>query len=429
MDWGKQNEKKSVLSWAFYDWANSAFSTTVVAAFFPLFFKRYWSAGAELSESSLQLGIANSLASVIVAALAPLLGAIADQGSAKKKFLIFFAMLGIVMTGSLYMVAAGDWAMAVLLFVLAFVGFSGSNIFYDSLIVSVARPEKMDFVSALGFSLGYLGGGLLFTLNILMVLWPETFGLADTSQAIRISFITVAVWWALFSIPLILFVEEPRSKNQARGLAALRAGCRQLVTTFHEIRQLRMVFLFLLGYWFYIDGVDTIIRMGMDYGMNLGFDDNSLIIAILLLQFVGFPAAIAFGKIGEKLGTRNGIFIGIGVYIAVTIWGFFMNQVAEFYGLAIAIGLVQGGVQSLSRSFYTQLIPQNKAAEFFGFYNMLGKFAAVIGPVLMGWVHVLTGSPRYGILSLILLFAIGGFLLFRVDAEKGRRMAAEMEKV
>ncbi len=417
---------KRVLSWAFYDWANSAFATTVMAVFFPMFFKKYWSAGTDVNTSTFQLGLANSLASIIVAALAPFLGAIADKGSAKKKFLLFFAAMGIVMTGSLYFVAMGDWPMAIAIYVLATIGFSGGNIFYDSLIVSVAEPKKMDIVSALGYSLGYLGGGLLLVLNVAMVQWPDFFGLSDESAAVRASFISVAIWWAAFSIPILLFVKEPRIESASPGWTAITAGFRQVISTFREIRKLRTVSLFLIGYWLYIDGVDTIIRMAVDYGMALGFDDKNLLMAILVTQFVGFPAAIAFGKIGEKLGTKAGIFIGIGVYIIVTIWGFFMDQVAEFYGLAIAIGLVQGGVQSLSRSFYTRIIPQDKAAEFFGFYNMLGKFAAVIGPFLMGWVGILTGNPRYSILSIIVLFIAGAAFLYAVDAEEGEKMAEDL---
>jgi len=421
-------DRKKVFSWAFYDWANSAFSTTVMAVFFPAFFKDYWSAGADVTESTFKLGVANSLASIVVAALAPLLGAIADRGSARKKFLLLFAFLGIVMNGALFLVARGDWAMAALLYVVAIIGFSGSITFSDALILSVAPREKMDFVSALGYALGYLGGGLLFVLNVCMVLWPGVFGLVDSDQAIRVAFLTVAVWWAVFSIPLFLFVEEAKTETSSSGLEAVGAGFRQLVATFREIRQLRMVSLFLVGYWFYIDGVDTIIRMAMDFGLSIGFDRNSLLVPFVITQFVGFPAAIAFGKIGEKLGAKTGIFIALGVYVGVTTWGYFMDSVAEFYGLAIAVGLVQGGVQSLSRSLYTQLIPRNKAAEFFGFYNMLGKFAAMLGPVLMGWIGLLTGNPRYGILSLIALFVVGGVLLYRVDVEKGREIAAEMER-
>jgi len=421
------NLDKKTISWAFYDWANSAFATTVIAGFFPVFFKQYWSTDAGTVLSTFRLGAANSLASLIIVALAPVLGAIADRGGAKKKFLLFFAMMGVVMTGSLYFVAKGDWTLAVLLYALGIIGFSGGNIFYDSLLINVSSPRKVDFVSALGFAMGYLGGGLLFALNVAMTLRPELFGLSGQSEAIRLSFISVAIWWAVFSIPIFLFVKEPVVSDASKGWQAISGGLRQLHKTFMEVRRLRIVFLFLLGYWLYIDGVDTIVRMAVDYGLSLGFDSNSLIVALLITQFVGFPSALAFGKIGEKYGPKTGIFIGIFVYIAVTIWAFFMTSVTEFYALAVAIGLVQGGVQSLSRSFYTRIIPKNKSAEFFGFYNMLGKFAAVIGPVLMGWIGVVFGNPRIGILSIVVLFVSGAVLLSFVNEKEGIRMAKALE--
>lgn len=416
---------KKIISWALYDWANSAFATTVMAGFFPVFFKQYWSAGRQVTVSTFHLGAANSAASIVIALLAPILGAIADHGSSKKKFLLFFASMGIVMTGSLYFVERGDWEIAVLLYVLAAVGFSGGNIFYDSLIVNVSTEEKLDFVSALGFSLGYLGGGLLFTLNVLMTLMPHSFGLSDASQAVRISFITVAIWWALFSIPLLLFVEEPKDEKRRNGQNVITAGFQQFWATFAKIRRLRVAFLFLIGYWLYIDGVDTIIRMAVDYGLSLGFSSKSLLTALLLTQFVGFPAAIAFGKLGERLGPKTGIYIALVVYLGVTVYATFMQRQFEFYVLAAVVGLVQGGVQSLSRSLYARIIPHSQSAEFFGFYNMLGKFAAVIGPLLMGWVSLLGGHPRYSILSISLLFVCGGVMLYFVDEKEGRRLAKE----
>ncbi len=420
---------KRVISWSLYDWANSAFATTVMAGFFPVFFKEYWSAGTEVSLSTLQLGAANSLGSIVVAALAPFLGAIADRGSARKRFLLFFSMMGIVMTGGLYFVTRGQWEMAAALYVIATIGFSGANIFYDALIVDIATEEKMDFVSALGFSFGYLGGGILFALNVCMVMFPQAFGLADTSTAVRLSFASVAVWWAIFSIPIFLFVDEPDTTGGAGGIGAVMEGFRQLNRTFREIRQLRVVLLFLVGYWLYIDGLDTIVRMAVDYGLSLGFTSKSLLLALLITQFVGFPAAIVFGRIGEKLGARVGIFIGIFVYVGVTVYGFFMEHEREFYFMAATIGLVQGGVQSLSRSFYTRIIPRSKSAEFFGFYNMLGKFAAVIGPFLMGWVSVLTGNPRYSIFAVAALFLAGGTVFYFVDEREGRRLAHDLEKL
>ncbi|MDS4021994.1 MAG: MFS transporter [Candidatus Competibacter sp.] len=416
-------DRRKAISWAFYDWANSAFATTVIAGFFPIFFKQYWSAGAPVTESTFWLGAANSLASLLIVFLAPVLGAIADRGGARKRFLLAFAALGIVMTGALYGVAQGRWIWAATFYILALIGFSAGNIFYDALLVGVAGQRKLDIVSALGYSLGYLGGGLLFALNVLMTLYPGWFGLADAAEGVRVSFVTVALWWALFAIPLLLWVPEPPAPDRVGGLAAIRAGFGQLRGTFREIRRLRVVGTFLLAYWLYIDGVDTVIHMAVDYGLALGFPADSLIVALLLTQFVGFPAAIAFGRLGERWGPRTGILIAIAVYFLITVWGYFIRYPWEFYALAAAIGLVQGGIQSLSRSLYARLIPAEKSGEFFGFFNMLGKFAAVLGPVLMGAVSLLSGNPRLSILSLLVLFAGGALLLARVDEAEGRRVA------
>lgn len=323
---GGELSKGRAVAWAFYDWANSAFATTVMAGFFPIFFKQYWAEGVEATESSFWLGAVNSTASLTIALLAPLLGAVADRGSTKKRFLLFFALMGVVMTGSLHFVAQGQWPLAALLYGLAFVGFAGGNIFYDSLIVVVAGEEKLDMVSALGFGLGYLGGGLLFAGNVLMTLNPQWFGLTDATQAVQVAFITVAVWWAVFTVPVLLFVPEVQDPQRLKGLAAVGAGFRQLKGTFREIRRLRMVGLFLLAYWLYIDGVDTVVVMAVDYGLSLGFSSNDLITALLIVQFVGFPAAIAFGKLGERLGAKTGIYIGIVAYTGITVWGYFMDQ-------------------------------------------------------------------------------------------------------
>ncbi|MGY8824413.1 MAG: MFS transporter [Candidatus Latescibacterota bacterium] len=422
-----ENNKK-IYAWAFYDWANSAYAASVMAAFFPIFFREYWNGDDDASQSTFKLGIANSLSSLVVVIIAPILGAIADQGGTRRQFLFTFAFLGILMTGCLYMVERGDWMLAMMVYVLATIGFSASNTFYDSLLVDIATADKVDFVSAFGYSLGYLGGGLLFAFNVYMVISPHTFNLPDSAAAVRYSFLGVALWWALFSIPIFLFVKEKPRKTRRKGWSAITGGYRQLSQTFSQVRQLRATLLFLVAYWLYIDGVDTIVRMAVDYGLALGFASNSLLVALGITQFVGFPAAIIFGKIGERMGARTGIFIGLGVYAGTTLWGYFMQDVWEFYILAVSIGLVQGGVQALSRSLYSRLIPRNKAAEFFGFYNMLGKFAAVIGPALMGWVGVMTGAPRASILSLILLFAAGGFLLARVDIDSGQRAARALEE-
>ena len=398
-----------------------------MAGFFPVFFKDYWCTGLAPPTSTFYLGTTNSLASLIIATMAPFLGAIADRGGTKKKFLFFFVLLGVVMTSSLYFIAQGSWFLGAGVYFFAIIGFYGGNIFYDSLIVTVAPEEKLDFVSSLGFALGYLGGGLLFSFNVFMILTPQTFGLYNSNEAIRISFLLVALWWMVFSIPLFVFVKEDKVSTTLRPINLVRSGFHQFFVTLKEIRKFKVVFLFLLGYWLYIDGVDTVILMAIDYGKSIGFSSQSLIVALLITQFVGFPAAIAFGKIGEKLGTKTGILIGISVYIGVTIWSYFMQRELEFYILAIIVGLVQGGVQSLSRSFYAKMVPKTKAAEFFGFYNMLGKFAAVIGPILIGWVSLISERPRYSILSLSVLFVAGAIILYFVDEKEGQRNARELE--
>ena len=430
------DSKKAVWGWAMYDWANSAFATTVIAGFFPVFFKQFWSAGADTTVSTARLGFANSAAGIIVALLAPVLGAIADKGTSKKKFLFFFAYMGVIMTSSLYMVSEGDWPMAVMLYVFASVGFSGGNVFYDSLLTEVASEKRLDSVSALGFSLGYLGGGILFAFNIWMTLSPELFGFADAGEAVRFSFLTVGVWWALFTVPVLVFVKEPRGEKSVSGVSAIKAGFNQLRSTLNEVRHLKTVFLFLAAYWLYIDGVDTIVRMAIDYGISIGFNSNDLILALLITQFVGFPSAIAFGYLGGKIGAKRAIFIAIAVYLFVSVWGAFIQSKNEFYILAVIIGLVQGGIQALSRSFYARIIPANKSAEYFGFYNMLGKFAAVLGPAVMGGVVLLVKSMGYSsniasrasISSISLFFIAGGILFYFVDEEKGKEEVKYLER-
>ncbi|MFQ6616663.1 MAG: MFS transporter [Fidelibacterota bacterium] len=424
-------ERKAVWGWAMYDWANSAFVTTVMSGFFPVFFKQYWSYGSDVNLSTARLGFANSLASLAVAISAPVLGAMADTASAKKKFLIFFAYLGVLMTAGLFLVHQGDWAWAVFIYVMGIIGFSGANVFYDSLLPTVADRSSIDRVSGLGFGMGYLGGGLLFALNVAMTRVPHVFGLSSDAEAVRYSFLSVAAWWGLFALFLIAWVDEPRRTTVLTFRQAARAGFGQFITTFKKIRHYRTVFLFLVAYWFYIDGVDTVIRMAVDYGLSLGFDDKDLIVALLITQFVGFPSAILYSRLGEIWGVRKAIFLAIGAYMAVTVWGIMMTNRTEFYVLAVVIGLVQGGIQALSRSYYARLIPREQAGEFFGFYNMLGKFAAIIGPVLMGVVGLIVRrllmppSPtdlerlqigqlasRWSIGSILLLFAVGGILFY-----------------
>ena len=442
-----EKNKKAIWGWALYDWANSAFATTVMAGFFPIFFKQFWSYGADVNVSTAQLGFGNSIASLIVAMMAPILGAIADKGTAKKKFLVFFAYLGVLMAAALFLVQKGQWALAIFVYVMGLIGFSGANVFYDSLLPSIVGEEKIDYVSGLGFSMGYLGGGLLFLINVLMTLMPQKFGLPDAAAAVRFSFLSVALWWGLFTLFTIFWVPEKKAASTDKsGESIVAAGFRQFAGTFKKIRHLRVVFLFLLAYWFYIDGVDTIIRMAVDYGLSLGFESNDLIVALLLVQFVGFPAALVFGKLGERWSVRKSIYLAIAIYMGVTVWGAMMTQKMEFYVLATVIGLVQGGIQALSRSYYSRLIPKNKAAEYYGFYNMLGKFAVILGPVLMGLVGLTARrilmpplptpeqviavgqlSSRWGIASILILFIVGAILFYFVDEEKGKQQAVLLE--
>ncbi len=433
--------QKPVWGWALYDWANSAFATTVMAGFFPLFFKEFWSVSADVNISTARLGFANAGAGLLVALMAPVLGAIADKGAMRKKFLIFFTYFGVLTTAALFFVQKGHWAWAAFLYMMGSIGFSGANIFYDALLPSVANEKRIDYVSGLGYALGYLGGGLLFLLNILMALWPRKFGLADTNAAIRFAFLTVAMWWGLFSIFTIVWLPRDISRLITPVKKQIvHEGFRQLAGTIKKIRSLKTVFLFLLAYWFYIDGVDTIIRMAIDYGLSIGFAVDHLIIALLMVQFIGFPAALLFGKLGERWGTRKAIFLAIGIYIGVTLWGAMIRNPGEFFILAAAIGLVQGGIQALSRSYYSRLIPHDNAAEFFGFYNMVGKFAAILGPAIMGIVGLAArrmllppfptieqvqqagqAAARWSIASILLLFFAGGILLYFVDEKRGKQ--------
>jgi len=412
--------RRPVIAWALCDWANSAFATTVIAGFFPVYFKQYWSAGTEAAVSTFQLGLANGIGSLVIALIAPLLGAMADRGGARLKMLAFFTLLGALMTALLYQVGQGEWVTAGLIYLLAGIGFSGGVIFNDALLVDVSEPREYDLVSAFGYSLGYAGGGLLLALNAAMVISPASFGLADAGAAVRIAFPMVAVWWLLFTVPALVWVTEQKPARPLRLPAAAVAGIRELRATIGEVRRYRPLVWFLLAYWMYIDGVNTIIRMAVDYGLSLGFPQQSLIAALLITQFVAFPAALAFGWIGSRIGARNGIFIAIAIYSIATIAAYWMRDITHFYMLAGTIGLVQGGIQSLSRSYFASLIPDGKQGEFFGFYNMMGKFAAVLGPLLVGVTALITDETRYGMLSIILLFAGGAILL----TQAGRQDAA-----
>ncbi|MCP4715811.1 MAG: MFS transporter [Deltaproteobacteria bacterium] len=403
---------RSAWAWALYDTGNSAFATVVMAGFFPIFFKTFWSAGADVTLSTARLGLANSLAGLLMALCAPLLGAAADCGRAKKKYLAVFAAAGIAATAALFLVERGCWPLAAALFVAGSIGFSGGNIFYDALLPGVAGPAELDRLSARGFALGYLGGGLLFAGCIWLTLNPGMCGGAAPA-AVRISFVLTAIWWAVFTVPLLLWVPEPGRCSPASR--PLRSALAELRRTLHTIRRIKPAWMFLLAYWCYIDGVDTIIRMAVDYGLALGLAANDLILALLITQFVGFPCALLFGQLGRRWGAKKALYLAIGGYLGIVLWGMVMTNKTEFYLLAAMVGLVQGGIQALSRSYFARLIPPGREAQFFGFYNMVGKYAVIFGPALMGLTGYFFQSSRAGIASIALFFILGAFLLSRVQ--------------
>ena len=406
---------KEVLSWALYDWANSAFATTVMAGFFPIFFKSYWAGELSGPESSAWLGTANSISGLAIVCIAPFLGALADITNKKKLFLGLFAFLGIITTGSLFFIAQGMWLTAMSVYIFACIGFSGGNVFYDSLLINVSSTENRNRVSALGYSLGYLGGGFLFVLNVAMYQSPEFFGLKSITEAVLFSFLSVSVWWGFFSIPILKYVKEnSSSKIEIKITYLITQSFQRVLSTFKDIRKYKTLSLFLLAYWLYMDGVDTIVRMALAYGADIGLEASDMILALIITQFVGFPATILYGILGDRFGLKLMLSIGIIGYIFVTIFSIFITNISGFYFLAFTIGLFQGGVQSISRTIFSQLIPAEKSAEFFGFYNLVGKSAVVLGPILVGWVAYTFDNPDYGILSLLLLFIPGLLVLWMV---------------
>lgn len=423
--------RRPVVAWALYDWANSAFATTIMAGFFPVFYSAI-SRDISTEDSQFWFNVTLASASLLVAASAPILGAVADRGGARKKLLVFFAGVGILMTAGLAWIHAGHWWMGLLLYGFGTVGFSGANVFYDSMLVDVAEENELDLVSALGYSAGYIGGGLLFLVNVLMVQKPDWFGLQSAESAVKASFLSVALWWGTFTVPLLLFVREAPTEDRATRLQAVRAGIRQLLDTLKEIRRFRVLLLFLVAYWIYIDGVNTVIKTAVFFGDRvLGLEQAALITALLVTQFVAFPAALGFGWLGQRIGPRPAILIGLAVYLAALVYAWrFLADAGDFYVLAIAIGLVQGGVQSLSRSLYARLIPPSKTAEFFGFFNMVGKFATIFGPILIAFTPMVIpgATERDGILALTLLFLVGGFLLSRVSVEEGIEAARRFDR-
>ncbi|MBT8098565.1 MAG: MFS transporter [Gammaproteobacteria bacterium] len=403
---------RKVLAWAFYDWANSAFALSVLAVLFPLFLGSYWSAGEPGAVVTQRLAWITAAASVVVCIVAPVFGTIADAGGYRKRFLIVLALLGAVATAGLGFVDHGHWAYALGLYLFASVGYYSSTVFYDSLIIDVTEPRYYSFVSSLGFSIGYLGGAILLALHVAMLLSPESYGFGDETAVIKFAFITVGVWWAVFALPLLVFVPEGTVSKVVSGSVVI-AAYRELKSTIAHIRKYRNVVVFLVSYWLYIGGVFTVIFMAVNYGQRLGFSQQDLVTALMITNFAGFPATLIYGYFGHRFGAKNGIYFALAIYVAVSSWAVFMTDVRQFYIMAVIIGCVQGGVQGLSRSLYASLIPANQPGEFFGFYNMLTKFAHVLGPALVGVAATMSDNPKVILLALLPLF-IGGAMLLTV---------------
>ncbi|MBC7236799.1 MAG: MFS transporter [Chloroflexi bacterium] len=419
----EKQHRRIINAWCMYDWANSAFATTVMAALLPPYFSRVAAATLPKNVATSIWGYAVSAAMLLVAFMGPVLGAIADHSGGKKRFLRAFLILAIVFTGLLFFVREGDWLAAVIFYVLASVGNGGANIFYDSLLPHVARPEEIDQVSTKGYALGYLGGGILLLVNLLWYIQPGWFGFADAGAAVRASFLSVALWWAIFSLPLFRVVPEPAASPVIGEINPLRAGFRRLAETFRQVRRYKELFKFLIAFWLYADGIGTIIKMATIYGAEIGIGTADLAGALLLTQIVGVPLTFAFGGLAKRLGAKRSIYLALTVYTLISIAGYFMSRAWHFWVLAGMVGTVQGGSQALSRSLFGAMTPKARSAEFYGFFDISSKFAGIAGPLLFGVTASLAGTSRWSIVSLILFFALGALLLNRVDEREGIAVA------
>lgn len=415
--------RKQISAWCLYDWANSAFATTIMAALLPVFYSSV--AGGDLppNRATAYWGYTTAFSLALASILSPLAGAAADHLGRRKRFLLFFAFAGAAATSLLATVPAGGWLRASGFYVLAHVPFVLSFVHYDSLLPFVARPGDVDRVSTRGYAIGYLGGGLLLLLNTAMVIYPRAFFLPSATAALRASFVTVSLWWALFTLPLARRVPEPTAATRTTLAGALAASVHRLSRTLHEIRRYREAWKFLVAFWIYGDGIGTIIKMAVIYGAEIGIGRNDLIGALLLVQFVGVPFSFLFGRIARRVGARSGIFVGLAVYALIACGAAFLSKPWHFWLLALLVGTVQGGTQALSRSFFASLAPKERSAEWFGFYSVSSRFAGIAGPLLFGVAAQVTGSSRPAVLLLVLFFAAGGILLARVEG--GRPPAAE----
>ena len=418
---------KIVNAWCMYDWANSAYSTTVMAAMLPPYFSSVaQGAGFTGAQASSMWGYVTSLTMLVIAILSPILGAIADYTGSKKKFMFGFFVVAVIFTSLLVLIGTGDWLLCLIFFALAGIGGAGANVFYDSLLPHVAHPDEIDQVSTKGYALGYLGGGLLLIANLLMFTYPGWFGIPSEDWGIRLSFLSVGVWWVIFSIPLFRRVKEPpRASDYVATVNPVRAGFQRLGQTFRDLRRYKQLLLFLVAFWLYADGIGTIMKMATIYGAEIGIGMIDLVGALLLTQFVGVPFTFLFGWLARRLGTKRSIFLALSVYVLVSLGGYFMAEAWHFWLLAFMVGLVQGGSQALSRSLFGSMTPKARSGEFFGFFDISSKFAGIAGPLLFGVVGHLTGTSRLSIVSLVIFFIVGMLLLRLVDEDEGIRVAQE----
>jgi MFS transporter, UMF1 family len=423
--------RRELRAWAMYDWANSAFQTTIIAAVFPIYFQRVAAADLAGPVATERFAWATTIAILIVAIVAPLLGAIADYAGTKKKFLAAFMAAGVVATAAMFFIQRGDWLLALVLFVAGNIGVAGSIVFYESLLPHIASEEELDRVSSAGYAIGYVGGGILLAINLAMIQRPAWFGFADSAVATRWSLASVALWWAFFSIPLFRHVPEPPRLLEEMETGAERplvAAGRRLAVTFKELRQYKQAFLFLLAFLVYNDGIQTIIRMATTYGAEIGLDDSAMIAALLITQFVGIPFAFLFGMMAARIGAKLSVFIGLGVYAVITLLGYRLSSNIQFFALAVLVGTVQGGTQALSRSMFAAMIPRDRSSEFFAFFGVFERYAGILGPAIFAWTVAQTGSSRNAILSVLAFFIIGGIILTQVDVEEGKRAARAAEQ-
>ena len=425
-------------AWAMYDWAASSVQTTIMVAVFPIYFVKVAGAGIAESGATQRLATINSVALLIIALVSPLLGAISDYRAAKKRFTAIFMGLGIVACCGLFLVGHGDLDLASWLFVAIMAGVAGSYVFYEALLPHIAAPGEIDRVSAAGYAVGYLGGGVLLAFNLAWIQMPALFGLpsgeglaeSEATLPARLAFLSVAVWWALFSIPLFRKVPEPPVRiepDERPGQSPVRVAFVRLGETFRELRSYRQAFLMLLAFLIYNDGIQTIIKMATAYGTEIGIGQSALIGAILLVQFVGIPCTFLFGTVAGRIGAKRALFLGLLAYTVISILGYYMTTATHFYILAGLVGVVQGGTQALSRSLFASMIPQHKSGEFFGFFSIFEKFAGIFGPLIFAGTIAVTGSSRNAILSVIGFFAVGAALLALVNVQEGQRVAREVE--